>query len=125
MSKREIEKQVDGLLTDELPVPPEYPGDQGVYVPEPEPELEPELELDDEPIPIAEPAGARDFRDVAMRRVDGALAEIVSVAGQLLEEIEDHRSNGNWDLEPEELDSYKYRVDMLGNMVGRLENPHY
>ena len=74
-------------------------------------------------IPTSAPAGKRDFRELRMRRTHGALVEISLQVKDMLAEIEEHEMAGDWDLTPEELDGFRYKVNVLDDMVGRLKQP--
>jgi hypothetical protein len=124
MSKEEIRKIARQLAEQGLE-PGDLP-DQGT-LPDllrgEEPGLEEPLPPEEEEEPVR--SGARDFRSVAMRRVDGALHEIQDIVTSLLDEVEEHRDAGNWDAEPSDLADYDYSVEELEMMVGRLRNPYY
>jgi hypothetical protein len=55
-----------------------------------------------------------------MRRVDGALVEIKLQSEALLQSIQQLRDTGQFEVEPEQIEEYQYRADMIASMAKRL-----
>ncbi len=88
-------------------------------------EQDPPSPYPDDMPPRASTSGERDFRSTAMRRAEEALDEIRTSVSELLADIQEHRDAGDWAIEPTEVKDYKYRVNMIDGLLGRLRNPYY
>jgi len=62
-----------------------------------------------------------DFNSMNTRRVVSALTEIRHLTNELLEKFEEEVDGGNNDLITEDIADYEYFVEMIAQMVDRLQ----